>query len=189
MNNRKPELVVYAGPNGSGKSTFTSPTWIIGDYINADDIAKVLNCSVEEAALQADAMRHDKLDKRESFTFETVLSTDRNLKLMEEAKDAGYFIRGYFILTRDPSINIRRVAARVINNGHDVPVDKIVSRYNKSLKNLPYFISICDIAHVYDNTVQPILIYRKHNDKIGIYPNDLWNENDLADLLAFPIDA
>jgi len=48
---------------------------------------------------------------------------------------AGYFVRLFFVGTDDPSINAKRVAMRVIEGGHDVPIGKIISRYAKSLAN------------------------------------------------------
>ena len=56
----------------------------------------------------------------EDFCFETVLSTDRNLNLLKRAKEKGYFIRCYYILTADPMINIFRVKARVEVGGHKI---------------------------------------------------------------------
>ena len=50
-----PEIIVFAGPNESGKSTFMKylkPEHM--DYINADEIKKVLKCSDIEAAQLAE---------------------------------------------------------------------------------------------------------------------------------------
>lgn len=88
----KPEIIVFAGPNGSGKSTVTKMANIIEPYINADDIKKVNQCGDMEAAVWADNMRNELIEQGKSFTFETVLSTDRNLKLLQKAKEKGYFI-------------------------------------------------------------------------------------------------
>ena len=76
MQNRKPMVLVMAGPNGSGKSTITSFFKKIGMYTNADDIVAVTGMSNEAAALLVDKMRYDAIDKREDFTFETVLSSE-----------------------------------------------------------------------------------------------------------------
>lgn len=89
---KKPEVVVFAGPNGSGKSTFTALLRPPMDYINADEIKKNLKCSDIDAAKIAESQREDHLDKMEEFCFETVLSTRRNLDLLQRAKAAGYFI-------------------------------------------------------------------------------------------------
>ena len=125
---KKPEIVVFAGPNGSGKSTITNllrPPML--PYINADEIQRVLDCDNMEAAKIAENRREECLEKCKGFCFETVLSTDRNLKLLKRAKDAGFFIRCYYVLTADPQINVARVASRVSAGGHDVPTDKIIS--------------------------------------------------------------
>ena len=51
---RKPEIIVFAGPNGSGKSTITKLARIIDPYINADDIKRTIHCSDMEAAIKAE---------------------------------------------------------------------------------------------------------------------------------------
>ena len=125
-----PEVIVFAGPNGSGKSTFTEflkPP--VMDYINADEIKKAMKCSDEFAAKEAERQREQHLKNHEEFCFETVLSTTRNLDLLRRAKEQGYFIRCYYVLTADPEINICRVKSRVAEGGHDVPREKIISRY------------------------------------------------------------
>ena len=133
---RQPQLLVFAGPNGSGKSTVTKFQNIVGEYVNADKIKIPKGCSDLEAAQQAEKMREFLLAHRIDFTFETVLSTSRNLHLIQRAHEAGYYIRVIFILTIDSSINVRRVADRVKNGGHDVPEEKIHSRDQKSLANI-----------------------------------------------------
>ena len=97
MSEKKPEVIVFAGPNGSGKSTFTELLKPPMDYINADEIKKSLKCSDIEAAQLAEKQREDHIEQMKEFCFETVLSTERNLKLLEKAKGAGYFIRCYYI--------------------------------------------------------------------------------------------
>jgi len=79
MADKRPVVLVIAGPNGSGKSTFTKEIQTIGVYVNADDIKANLRLSDLEAAQQAEALRNKLVDDREDFTFETVLSTDRNI--------------------------------------------------------------------------------------------------------------
>ena len=54
---KKSEIVVFAGPNGSGKSTFTSLLKPSMDYINTDEIKKILKCSDFEAAKLAEKQR------------------------------------------------------------------------------------------------------------------------------------
>lgn len=76
-----------------------------------------------------------------------------------------------------------RVEARVASGGHNVDKDKIIKRYHKALDNIFVLMDICDILHVYDNTVDPIRIIRKHKDDISIFPNEFWSEDTLLDLI------
>lgn len=179
---KKPELIVFAGPNGSGKSTISTPEWILEPYINADNIKKATYCSDLDAAELADKLRSEALRDRSSFSFETVLSTSRKLDLMRQVKEAGYFIRGYFILTCDPLLNVARVQARASSGGHGVPEEKIISRYHKALANIPTFIDLCDICHIYDNTVEPFRIFRKHKETETIFPSEFWSEEAILQL-------
>ena len=149
---KKPEIIVFAGPNGSGKSSLTN--WLQPKmlYIKADEIKKQNNCSDMAAAKTAESIREFCLSLKEDFCFETVMSTDRNLKLLQRAKNLGYFIRCYYVLTVDPIINVLRVQSRVSLGGHNVPVEKIISRYEKSLKLVSEVVKISDICHIYDNS-------------------------------------
>lgn len=128
-------------------------------------------------------MRYSSIEKKEDFTFETVLSSHYKLDILKKAKAEGYFIKCIFVLTVDSSVNVARVAARVANGGHNVNEEKIRSRYKASLQNIKKLIEICDILHVYDNTEEPIRIIRKHKDDISIFPNALWTEEKIFELL------
>lgn len=179
-----PQLLVFAGPNGSGKSTVTRMTPIIGEYINADDIKKRLQCSDIEAAQIATALREDFVRKKRDFTFETVLSTDRNINLLKEAKQMGYKIRSIFILTTDPNINVERVKIRVASGGHDVPEEKIRSRYEKSIRNLSLLLTVVDEAFVFDNSnIMPKLILEKNKRQIVYHPTKEWPLERLLKLI------
>jgi predicted ABC-type ATPase len=87
-----------------------------------------------------------------SFTFETVMSHESKVAFLQMAKERGYRTYLYFIATEDPQINIARVAKRVLNGGHDVPEEKIVSRYYRAIKLLPAALSIVDRGFVFDNS-------------------------------------
>ena len=67
--------------------------------------------------------------------------------------EAGYFIRIFFVSTSHPSINSSRIARRVMKGGHDVPIPKIISRYQKSILNCKRVAAIADRVYVYDNSV------------------------------------
>lgn len=184
----QPEIIVFAGPNGSGKSTIKKNAKTVGIYINADDIKRTTHCSDKEAANQADKLREEALCNNEDFTFETVLSTKLKLDFLRRAKTKGYFIRAFFILTLDPEVNILRVKVRVEEGGHDVPEDKIRSRYKKSLGLLPELIKVCDVLHVYDNTTQkPVRIFKKRKTECFVYENELWDIKAIESLTGIKV--
>lgn len=177
-----PEIIVFAGPNGSGKSTITEFANILEPYINADNIKKSNYCTDIEAAVKAEEMRNNLIDQCKSFTFETVLSTDRNIKLLRSAKENGYFIRCIYVLTADLNINIIRVKARKASGGHDVPKEKILSRYKKSLDLIPELLEICDFCHIYDNSFEPFRIFKKRKTEYFYWENDFWNKSNISEL-------
>ena len=181
--NRKKEIIVFAGPNGSGKSTITNFLQVKYEYINADAIKRATNCTDLEAAIKATEMREDLLNRNKDFAFETVLSTERNLDLLKRAKAKDYFIRSYFILTKDVNININRIEQRVLKGGHGVPVDKIRSRYLKSIDNLKELIRISDICNVYDNSNAKIRrIFKKRKEEYYFNESKHWNKNEIIGL-------
>lgn len=183
--NKKPEIVVFAGPNGSGKSTFTELLKPPMDYINADEIKKSLKCSDLEAAQIAERQREEHLANMREFCFETVMSTERNLNLLKRAKEKGYFIRCYYILTASPLINIERVKSRIEEGGHNVPEDKIISRFDKALDLVCEVVAVSDICHIYDNSGQePLRIFKKRKDEMLFQECEIWNKEEIECLTS-----
>lgn len=159
----KPRLIVVAGPNGAGKTSITEQLlrheWMSGcEYVNADNIAR--DCygdwnspdAVRRAAVQAAALRENCLREGRSLAFETVLSMPDKIDFIRRAAQAGFFVRLFFVGTDDPTINAKRVALRVMEGGHDVPISKIIARYARSLANCLPAIRAADRAYIYDNS-------------------------------------
>jgi predicted ABC-type ATPase len=159
-----PFLLVIAGPNGSGKTTLTNRLRSLeldfGSYINADEIAARLLTDNKAAApeasrqaqIEADRLRREMLDRRESYSFETVMSHPSKIEEMLEARSLGYEVVLYFVAVDDPSINVKRVAQRVARGGHDVPVDKIIARYQRTLELLPMAMLAAHRSVIFDNS-------------------------------------
>jgi len=195
----KPKLVVIAGPNGSGKTSVTDKIlqheWIEGCiYINPDYIARDefgdWNSpeAVYKAAKRAEQIRENCLINKQGILFETVLSADDKLSFIKRAKEAGYFIRLFFVGTDSPTINAARIANRVMEGGHDVPISKIISRYSKSIANCAKISGIVDRLYVYDNSVDfadPKLLFRASEGRIEkTYQQiNFWSENIYKNLL------
>ena len=163
----KPELIIIAGPNGSGKTSITQKflhhEWAEGTtYINPDQIANDLfgdwnnSESVLKAATYCSDLREQCLKEQRSLVFETVFSAQDKIDFVIRAKQAGFFIRIFFVSTSNPTINASRIAKRVMEGGHDVPITKIISRYNKSIQNCKTVASIIDRLYVYDNSIDDV---------------------------------
>lgn len=172
--NKKPVLCIVAGPNGSGKTTTTEQLlkneWGADSfYINPDNIAKEKygdwnsSDAVLKAAREATRLRYECLEKGVDFVFETVFSSEEKMDFLRKAKEAGFFIRIFYVCTESPLININRIAQRYLNGGHEVPISKTISRYFGSLRNLKEAIKMADRVYLYDNSVDnsaPRLILR-----------------------------
>ena len=188
MNDRKPVLIIIAGPNGSGKTTITRQLLLHewGEdciYINPDDLAqnRYGNWNSDKAVLKAaeyaTELRYSLLEKGEDFVFETVLSAEEKVEFIRKAKEQGYFIRVFFVSTSSPKINAARIAGRYMAGGHTVPIDKIVSRYAKSIENCARIASIVDRMYIYDNSVENMparLLFRIADGQLyKLYVKDL----------------
>ena len=177
---KKPILIVIAGPNGSGKTSITSKIlqheWIENClYINPDNIAKDTfgdwnsNEAVIKAAKLSAQMREDCLIESKSLIFETVLSAYDKIDFIQRAKHQGYFVRLFFVGTESPAISASRIAQRVMEGGHDVPISKIISRYSKSIANCCVVAKMVDRAYLYDNSTdfaEPKILFRVIDGKI-----------------------
>lgn len=176
----RPVLIVIAGPNGSGKTTITSHIlhheWLENSvYINPDQVAQERfgdwnsTQAVKQAAEYCADWRERCLAERQSMIFETVFSADDKLNFILRAKQAGFFIRLFFVCTESPMINAARIAGRVMKGGHDVPIAKIISRYQKSIINCKIATNIANRVYLYDNSVdnrEARLLFRFADGKI-----------------------
>jgi predicted ABC-type ATPase len=104
------------------------------------------------ASVAGDFLRRKFLERKETFTFETVMSHPSKVDLLAQAQAAGYRTYLYFVATDDPAINISRVRNRVKLGGHAVPEEKIAPRYYRSLDLLMEAIRHTNRAYIFDNS-------------------------------------
>lgn len=154
-----PVLHLIAGPNGAGKSTLfelvIEPVTHL-EFVNADVIAAERwpedpAGHAYEAAELAAARRSELLEARTSFATETVFSHTSKLDLVKAAVAAGYLVTLHVVVVPE-DLAVARVANRVENAGHDVPEDKVRSRYQRLWRFVAEAIGVVDVAHVYDNS-------------------------------------
>jgi predicted ABC-type ATPase len=178
----EPFIIVLAGPNGAGKSTFYELflEGVPAPFVNADRIARsVLHdrpASDYEAARIAEAERRRLVAERQSFIMETVFSdpVSDKVRFLEQAQRDGWFICLVYIGLDRPEISAARIAHRVRNGGHGVPLAKIIPRYRRSLANLRKALKFVDHAWLYDNSRTP---YRRVTELAR--GRTLWRAADL----------
>jgi predicted ABC-type ATPase len=133
-------VIAIAGPNGAGKSTFFEAHLKSSGlrFLNADVIALGLAVDAYEAARMITALRTELINQRESFIFETVFSDPVRDKLgfLKHAAQSGYAVVLCFVGITDAATSEQRVCMRVSQGGHDVPTDKLVERFPRTLANL-----------------------------------------------------
>ena len=104
------------------------------------------------ASIASSLIRDQLIASRISFTFETVMSSEDKIQVLQAARNAGFKNYLYYIATDDPAINVQRVRNRVNIGGHPVPEDKIRQRYYRSLDLLLSAIKLTDRAFIFDNS-------------------------------------
>jgi len=154
-------IVVVAGPNGAGKSTFVDtflkPTGIL--VVNPDEVAKGLSpdspeALAYEAARVADAWRRDLAARGVSFCMETVFSDTQGAKVdfLWKCRSNGYTVVLVFIGLESADLSRGRIIERVEAGGHDVPDEKIVTRFPRTFANLRQALTFVDQAFLFDNS-------------------------------------
>ncbi len=187
MMSKLPKLYIIAGCNGAGKTTasFTILPEILGckEFINADEIAKGLSpFQPESVAMQAGrimlARMDELLQKGETFAFETTLATKSYKQKIEWAQANGYEVTLLFFWLDSPNIAKERVAQRVAEGGHSIPLETIERRYYNGIANLfTIYIDIVDICYIFDNSEgrKELIAQKERHKDIVIYNNDKFN--------------
>ena len=118
-------------------------------------------------ALFANFLQDRFLDRGESFSQETVFSHPSKVAALKRASEAGYRTYLYFIATANPKINACRVVNRHAQGGHDVPADKIASRYARSIEQLKAAVPYLSRAYVFDNSGTEMLFLGEYERGSG----------------------
>ncbi|MBA3395233.1 MAG: zeta toxin family protein [Deltaproteobacteria bacterium] len=149
------QLVILTGPNGAGQSTFyevfLKPSRL--PFLNADVIEAKTGIASVEVARILDAMRDQLIERGHGFITETVFSDPVGAKLamLRKAVDAGYDVTLIYIAV-EPALSALRIDQRLAFGGHDVPRDRIASRFERSLVNLQGALRFVPLVKLYDNS-------------------------------------
>lgn len=117
------------------------------------------------AAIIADFLRKQLIKLGLRCSFETVFSDRTKIDTIQMARENGYKVYLYYVATESVQINIERVRNRVKLGGHNVSVDKIESRYYKSLDLLLEIIQLTDRAFLFDNSDELVQVAEAENGK------------------------
>ncbi len=161
----KPIFYLLAGPNGIGKSTLYAHRVADGtihpdaEFVNADLYERDHLQHITEPQARSEAARHwadarraQLLASGVSFVSETVFSHESKLALIREAQAAGFVVSLYVLCLDDAQQLLARVAQRAIEGGHDVPPERILQRYPRTVAHLKQAIHLADVAFLYDTS-------------------------------------
>lgn len=161
-------LYIISGPNGAGKTTasYTVLPRILQcrEFVNADEIAHGLSpFNPGSVAIEAGRLMLRRIDELlqqgESFAIETTLTTRSYRQLVEQAHGKGYDVTLLFFWLHSPELAMKRVAERVSNGGHNIPVDVIRRRYYEGIRNFfNIYADIVDTWILADNSATPRVI-------------------------------
>lgn len=165
----QPRIIVVAGPNGAGKTTFAREFLPreagCPAFLNADLIAAGLSpFDPERVAIQAGRLMlqaiAQRVDRRESFAFETTLSGQAYARQIPQWRHKGYRVDLFFLSLPSAELAVHRVAARVLQGGHDIPEATIRRRFTAGTRMFrSVYQPLVDQWVLYDNAgEQPVLV-------------------------------
>jgi predicted ABC-type ATPase len=140
----KKTIKILAGPNGSGKTTFAE-SFIVNSkpsipFLNPDLIAAGFGpVDHDKSSFQAGRVLlsdiKNKIQKGESFAFESTLSGLTYSTLLNNAKLQGYKIVIYFVFLNTIKLNLSRIKKRVKQGGHNIPTKTVKRRHLRCFDN------------------------------------------------------
>ena len=105
-------------------------------------------------------------------SYETTLHGDFPKELCRRAKDAGYYVRLYYLGLDSVDENLLRVKNRVKNGGSNAEPQAVQNQYAHRFDDLTAILPYCDSADFYDNYNGFVLVARKadgHIEPVGTY--------------------
>jgi predicted ABC-type ATPase len=170
----KPWIHIVAGPNGAGKTTFAREFLLLEGhapvFLNADLIAAGLSpFDPARVAIRAGRIMLQLIDesvaKRESFSFETTLSSRNYATKIPAWRQQGYLVSLHFFSLPSADMAQARVLLRVRQGGHSIPEPVIRRRFESGLRNFEdvYKPAVDRWTHYDSSGVEPIVVTRGGN--------------------------
>ena len=146
---------LIGGVNGAGKSSLTgslrSERSDFGVVIDPDKLTLQCGGDEYEGGKLAVERIERALEDGVNFTQETTLSGGYPKRLCKRAKEAGYYIRLYYVGLDTAEESIRRIRNRVERGGHDIPVKDVEARFSHRFEDVLKVLPYCDEAKFFDN--------------------------------------
>lgn len=157
----KPVFTIVMGCNGSGKSAWKRAHYdeLPLRYIDQDSIAGGFGdwnnqINREHTRELVDQEIDELINNKKDFGMESTFSGRPGTAMMDRVINAGYNVRGIYIGTNSPEINVERIEYRVIENlGHRVDPARIPQRYAYSLSNLRKRFDQFEELELIDNSI------------------------------------
>lgn len=167
---------LIGGVNGAGKSSLTgslrSERNDFGIVVDPDKLT--IQCGGDEyegGKLAVERIERALMDGV-NFTQETTLSGGYPKRLCKRAKEAGYYIRLYYVGLDTAEESIRRIRNRVERGGHDIPTKDVNARFSHRFEDVLKILPYCDEAKFFDNDNGFVLVAEYRNGQllpIGTY--------------------
>ena len=167
-------LWIVGGSNGAGKTTAVSSAAVRDElegveFLNPADVTLTKLRSLGysnfadvpedelrglflESAIETEETMANLLAIGRSVGIETVLSSAKYKRHVEELIENGGEFRLIYVSLRSADLGVERVSSRQLLGGHGVPEDKIRSRFIRSHENLPWFLSRASMGFIFDNS-------------------------------------
>ena len=158
-------LFVLAGVNGAGKSSLGGAALQASgaDFFNPDVAAARLReqqpgLSAEQANGLAWTLGRRGLEKALAegltYAFETTLGGASIARLLLDGARSGAEVHVWFAGLATPELHLRRIAARVLAGGHDIPETKVRERFDASRSNLVRLMPHLASLRLFDNSFE-----------------------------------
>ena len=147
---------IIAGVNGAGKSSFTGSLKYqrsdMGVIIDTDKItAEQYDGDEYEGGKAAIEKIQACLQSGVNFSQETTLAGGYTKRVALAARDAGYYVRMFYIGLDTIQESRRRIQNRVEKGGHDIAAADIERRFRGRIAALTKLLPFCDEVIFFDN--------------------------------------
>lgn len=146
---------IIGGVNGVGKSSLTGALkgsrTDLGMIVDVDKLTAQLGGNPMEGGKAALGKISACLEKGVSFTQETTLSGYKTERTARAAREAGFYVRLYYVGLNTAAESLARIENRVRRGGHDIPSGDVERRFAGRWEAVKRVLPYCDEGEFYDN--------------------------------------